>query len=119
MEEWEVMCSYLFRSARLLRFGRGVQRHRWPIVDLCTSTLDKICDGSKAFLKLSQSLSKFDSVDHSKNVHECLACVHAMRGIYGGTYGNKNSGPHIDVLLDPKSLMLIWDTGASFGLTPF
>jgi hypothetical protein len=42
-----------------------------------------------------------------------------MHGTYGGTYGNKNSGPHIDVPLDPKSLMLIWDTGASFGLTPF
>ncbi len=42
-----------------------------------------------------------------------------MRGTYGGTYGNKKSGTHIDVLLDPKSLMLIWDTGASFGLTPF
>jgi hypothetical protein len=53
------------------------------------------------------------------NVHECLACIHAMQGTFGGTYGNKNSGPHIDVPLDPKSLMLIWDTGASFGLTPF
>jgi hypothetical protein len=34
-------------------------------------------------------------------------------------HGNKNSGLHIDVPLDPKSLMLIWDTGASFGSTPF
>ncbi len=42
-----------------------------------------------------------------------------MRGTYGGTYGNKNSGPHIDVPLDPKSLMLIWDMGTSFGLNPF
>jgi hypothetical protein len=42
-----------------------------------------------------------------------------MRGTYGGTYRNKNSGPHIDVPLDPKSFMLIWDMGTSFGLTPF
>jgi hypothetical protein len=42
-----------------------------------------------------------------------------MHGTYGGTYGNKNSGPHIDVPLDPKLLMLIWDMGASFSLTPF
>ncbi len=42
-----------------------------------------------------------------------------MRGTYGGTYGNKNGGPHIDVPLDPKLLMLIWDMGASFSLTPF
>jgi hypothetical protein len=108
-----------FRSARLLRFGCGVQGPCRPIVDLHTSTLDGFCDGSKDFLKLSRLLSKFHSVDHSKNVHECLACVHVLRGTYGGTYGNKNSGTHIDVQLDPKSLMSIWDTGASFGLTPF
>ncbi len=42
-----------------------------------------------------------------------------MRGTYGGTYGNKNSGPHIDVMFDPKSRMLIWDTGTSLGLTLF
>ena len=27
--------------------------------------------------------------------------------------------PHTDVPLDPKSRILIWDTGASYGLTPF
>jgi hypothetical protein len=42
-----------------------------------------------------------------------------MRGTYGGTYGDENSGPHMDVLLDPKTLMSIWDMSASFGLTPF
>jgi hypothetical protein len=81
--------------------------------------LDGFCDGSEEFLKLSQLLSKFHSVDHLKNVHEYLARGQAMRGTYGGTYGNENSGPHIDVPLNPKSLMLIWDMGASFGLTPF
>ncbi len=30
-----------------------------------------------------------------------------MRATYGGTYGNKNSGPHLNSPLDPKSLMLI------------
>ncbi len=30
-----------------------------------------------------------------------------MRATYGGTYGNKNSGPHLNALLDLKSLMLI------------
>ena len=34
-------------------------------------------------------------------------------------FGYENSGPHTDVPLDPKSLLLIWDTGASYGLTPF
>ena len=42
-----------------------------------------------------------------------------IRGTYGGTFGYDNSGPHTDVPLDPKSLLLIWDTGAFYGLTPF
>ncbi len=79
-----------FRSACLHRFSHGVQRPHRPFVDLHTSTLDGFCDGSKDFLKLPQLLSKFHSVDYSKNVHECSACIHAMRGTYGGTYGNKN-----------------------------
>jgi hypothetical protein len=53
------------------------------------------------------------------NVHECLAHVNVMGGTCGGTYRNENIGPHIDVLLDPKSLMLIWVTGTSFDLTLF
>jgi hypothetical protein len=42
-----------------------------------------------------------------------------MRGTYGGTYGNEDSGPHLDVLLDPKITHVDWDTGTSFGLAPF
>jgi hypothetical protein len=30
-----------------------------------------------------------------------------MRATYGGTYGNDNSGPHLNAPLYPKSLMLI------------
>jgi hypothetical protein len=108
-----------FRSARLLRFGRGIQRPRLPTVDLRKSTLDGFCDGSKDFLKLSHLLSRFHSVDHSKNAQEYLDCIHATHRTFGGTYGYENSGLHIDVPLDPRQLMLIWDMGTSFGLTPF
>jgi hypothetical protein len=79
------------------------------MVDLQTSTLDGFCDGSKDFLKLSCLLSRFHSVNHSKNAQECLDHVHATRGTFGGTYGNENSGPHIDVPLDPRQLM-VWCT---------
>ena len=114
------LCTHtFFRYARPLRFGCGVQGPCQPYVDLLTSTIDGFCDRSKDFLNLSQLLSKFHSVDHSKNAQECLNCVHAIRGTYGGTYEDENSSPHMDVPLDPKTLMSIWDTGASFGLTPF
>ncbi len=89
------------------------------MVDLRTSTLDGFCDGSKDSLKLSCLLSRFHSVNHSKNAQECLDCINATRGTFGGPYRNENSGPHINVPLDPRQLMLIWDMGASFGLTPF
>ncbi len=108
-----------FRSACLFRFSLGVQRPCGPMVDLWKTTLDGFCDGSKDFLKLTHLLSRFHSVNHSKNAQECLDWFHATRGTFGGTYGNENSGPHIDVPLDPRHLMLIWDTGTSFGLTPF
>ncbi len=118
-EEREATRSCLLKSVRLLRFGRGIQRHCWPMDDLRTSTLDGFFDGSKDFLKLSRLLSRFHSVNHSKNAQECLDRIHAPRGTFGGTYRNENSGPQINVPLDPRQLMLIWDTGASFGLTPF
>ncbi len=107
MKRGKLHAHTFFRYARLLRFGRGVQRPRRPYVDLLTLTLDDFCEGSKDFLKLSLLLSKFHKVDHSKNAQECLNCVHAMRATYGGTYGNENSGPHLNAPLDPKSLMLI------------
>ncbi len=40
-----------------------------------------------------------------------------MHGSYGGTY--EGQCPHMDDPVNPKITMLIWDTGASFGLTPF
>jgi hypothetical protein len=80
--------------------------HR-PMVDLQKSTLDGFCDGSKHILKLSHLLSRFHSVDYSKNAQERLDCVHATCGTFGGMYRNENSGPHINVPLDPRQLMLI------------
>ena len=108
-----------FKHACLLRFGRGLLKPRQPFVELNQSTLNGFCDGSKDFLKLSRLLLHKHSIDHSQNAQECLSRIHAIRGTFGGTYRKENSGPIHDVPLDPKHLMLIWDTGASFGLTPF
>jgi hypothetical protein len=107
MKRGKLRAHTFFRYARLFRFGCGVQGPRRPYVDLLPLTLDGFCDGSKDFLKLSQLLYKFHLVDHLKNAQECLNRVHAMRATYGGTFGNKNSVPHLNASLDPKSLMLI------------
>jgi hypothetical protein len=56
-------------------------------------------------------------MDYVKNAQSCVNRVHTIRGTYGGTYDTQSC--FSPGLLDPKSLILIWDTGASYGLTPF
>ena len=56
-------------------------------------------------------------MDHVKNAQSCVNCVNTHCGTYGGTYENRTSVS--TGLQDPKSLILIWDTGVSYGLTPF
>jgi hypothetical protein len=56
-------------------------------------------------------------MDHEKNVQSCVACIIMMHGSYGEMY--ESHCPHMDNPLDAKTTMLIWDTGALFGLTTF
>ncbi len=56
-------------------------------------------------------------MNHVKNAQSCVNCVNTLRGTNGGTYENRIS--FSTGLQDPKSLILIWVTGASYGLTPF
>jgi hypothetical protein len=69
------------------------------------------------FLQLYRLVSTFSTVDHVKNAQSCGSHVHTLCGTYGGTYENQSS--FSTGSLDPKSLILIWDTGVSYGLTPF
>ncbi len=106
-----------FSSARLSKFGQGLRSASRPYVGLSKPTLDGFCDGHKDFLQLYRLLSTFNTVDHVKNAQSCVNHVNTHRGTYGGAYENRTScytGPQ-----DPASLILIWDTGASYGLTPF
>jgi hypothetical protein len=106
-----------FSSARLSIFGQGLRSVRRPYVGLSKPTLDGFCDGHKDFLQLYRLLSTFSTVDYVKNAQSCVNRVNAHRGTYGGTYENQSS--FSTCLQDPKSCILIWDTGASYGLTPF
>jgi hypothetical protein len=64
------------------------------------------------YLQLPRLLSQFKSVDHEKNISSCIAQVVALWGTF-------ESCPVGGGKLNPRSLILIWDTGASYGLTPF
>ncbi len=64
------------------------------------------------FLQLPRLLSQFRSIDHEKNISSCIARVAAL----WGTFENHSVG---GATKDPRTLILIWDTGTSFRLTPF
>ena len=103
-----------FSSAHLSK--RSVRR---PYVGLSTPPLDGFCDGHKDFFQLYRLLSTFSTVDHVKNAQSCVNHLNTLCGTYSysGTYENRSS--FSTGLQDPKSLILIWDMGASYGLTPF
>ncbi len=86
----------------------GVELFGW----LLSSTLDGFLQSDVQFLQLPRLLSQFRSIDHEKNISSCIAQVAALRG----TFENHSVG---GVTKDPRTLILIWDTGALFGLTPF
>ncbi len=57
-------------------------------------------------------LSKFTSIDHAKSISPCIAQVAALWGTF-------EHHPDGGGKLNPHSLILIWDTGASYGLNLF
>ena len=83
-----------------------------PFGGLLMSTLDDFLRSDCNYLQLPRLLSKFKSIDHEENISSCIAWVVAL----WGTFENCPVGGG---KLDPCSLILIWDTGASYGWTPF
>ena len=74
-----------------------------------------LCDNESIdFLKLSQLLSQFTNLDHAANVEVLL---HRLQLLQGQMFENRVL--HDCTAKDPRTMMLVWDTGASYGLTPF
>jgi hypothetical protein len=88
--------------------GSGVE----PFGGVSSSTLDGFLRSDVQFLQLPRLLSQFRSIDHEKNISSCNAQVAAL----WGTFENCSAG---GATKDPRTLILIWDTGVLFGLTPF
>ena len=83
-----------------------------PFGGLYKSTLDDFLKSDWDYLQLPRLLSQFNPIDHEKNISSCTAKVAAIRG-------TSENCPVGGGNLDPSSLILIWDTGASYGSTPF
>ena len=64
------------------------------------------------FLALPRLLKSLSNKElHEKNIASCLSCVASLCGVFDFN--------HAGSPIDPKTMVLIWDTGASAGLTPF
>ena len=64
-------------------------------------------------MQLSRLLSQFTNLDHAANASALIGRIGALRGVM------ENRVHQLSGHKDPRTMMLIWDTGASFGLTPF
>ena len=93
-----------FMSRHNSKHSNGIE----PFGGLLKSTLDDFLRSDCNYLQLQRLLSKFKSIDHEKNISSCIARISAP----GGTFENCPVGGG---KLDPCSLILIWDTGASYG----
>ncbi len=97
-----------FMSRHNSKESNGVE----PFGGLLKSTLDDFLRSDHNNLQLPRLLSKFKYIDHKKNISSCIAQVATLWGMFENlpVGGGK---------LDPCSLILIWDKGKSYGLTPF
>ena len=81
-------------------------------IGLERSTLNKFCSYDHDFLALPRLLKSLSDTElHKKNISSCLSRVAVLRGVFDF---NHSGSP-----IDPKTMVLIWDTGASAGLTSF
>ncbi len=83
-----------------------------PFGGLLKSTLHDFLRSDCNYLQLPRLLSKFTSIEHEKNISSCIARVVALWGMF-------ENCPVGGGKLNSCSLILIWDTGASYGLAPF
>ncbi len=83
--------------------------------ELKLSTLQGFCAVDRDFLRLPQLLKTFAFCNHDyhmRQIKSALDQVALLRGIFE----MHQSAPD---RFNPKTLILIWDTGVSAGLTPF
>ena len=74
--------------------------------------LDSFCSYDCDFMALPWLVNSFSNREfHEKNIKSCLPRAAVLRGIF--------DVHHAGCKRDPKTMVLIWDTGASAGLTTF
>ena len=78
------------------------------------ANLESFCDGYQYFMSFPRLMDKFNEMENVQNVETLCQRLDIISDRYldNRTYNSRENKT-------PKDLILIWDTGASFGLTPF
>ena len=82
--------------------------------EVSDATLAYFCDGSQNFPSLPRLMYKFIYMEHVQNVEKLCQRLDVLSDCYSE---NRSYSAHQKN--DPKTLILIWALGASFGLTTF
>ena len=92
--------------------GKSIAMMKFALNGIMQSTLDRFCSHGHDFLALPRIINSFsDREFHKRNIQSCLSRFAVLRGMYDLHHAGCN--------INPKTMVLIWDTGASAGLTPF
>ena len=78
------------------------------------ATIDSFCDGSRDLMSFVRLISTLNEMDHAQNVQQLCQRLSVLSDRF-----LNNRACNASKKIDPKNLILIWDTRASFGLTPF
>ena len=117
------------RHRRFMRLkARAKQRHKrrmlhryltpsstghFSLPKLSDETMNKFChDENRDFLQLLSTLKCFDNSDLVGNAQQVVSRQNAVRSML-------ESSPNQNIPASSKEMVLAWDTGASYGLTPF
>ena len=88
----------------------------WTSDEIPVEEINEFCSANKedGFLQLTRMLKKFTLLDHAENAQSVVNRINLFRVALENRH-NQPPGHESSFLGCP----LVWDTGASFGLTPF
>ena len=89
--------------------------HHWEYEGVLKTDRDSFCDGkNRYFFQIHRLMSSFTKLDHIANVADLTHRANRLCGqiLYNTVIQNSDRK-------DIRTMMLVWDTGASYGLTPF
>mmetsp|Transcript_18724 Transcript_18724/g.38474 ORF Transcript_18724/g.38474 Transcript_18724/m.38474 type:complete len:311 (-) Transcript_18724:683-1615(-) len=94
-------------------FLDGAGDGRFQLFTISATLLDGFSnDKNRDFIQLYRLLRSFNHADRTKTLQQVVGRFNAIRSSFESSFNAQSPDSF-------KKMMLVWDTGASFGLTPF